>query len=161
MSSLYDQLHELFHAGRRLHFPFHGEANQIPRQGLYIMFERGEKYKEWDRIVRVGTHTGTGKLLSRLNEHYSKENKDRSIFRKHIGRCLLQQTEDTYLNIWNLDLTTRANRVHYGHLVDPERQLALEKQVSQYIQENLSFTVIEVPEQAHRRFWESRIISLM
>ena len=36
-------------------------------------------------------------ILKRLNEHLFTPNKDRSIFRKHVGRCLLVQRNDLFL----------------------------------------------------------------
>ena len=35
------------------------------------------------------------------------ENKDRSIFRKNIGRAILNKNQDPFLGQWELDLTTR------------------------------------------------------
>lgn len=40
------------------------------------MFERGEKYGYFDRIVRIGTHRSDGRLKNRLKDHFPKENKD-------------------------------------------------------------------------------------
>ncbi|MSP93707.1 MAG: hypothetical protein EXR00_00415 [Alphaproteobacteria bacterium] len=37
-------------------------------------------------------------------------NKDRSIFRKHVGRCLLAKSGDPLLAQWEIDLTTKASR---------------------------------------------------
>jgi len=46
-----------------------------------------------------------------LYQHYHvNENKDRSIFRKNIGRALLDKNKDPYLKIWELDLTYRRNK---------------------------------------------------
>ena len=53
-----------------------------------------------DRIVRIGTHRGDNNLYNRLKEHFINENKDRSIFRKNIGRALLNKNQDSYLEIW-------------------------------------------------------------
>ena len=46
--------------------------------------------EKMDRIVRIGTHTGENQLRSRLMQHFVKENKNRSIFRKNIGRCFFE-----------------------------------------------------------------------
>ena len=58
-----------------------------------------------DRIVRVGTDTGQNNLKSRMSQHFTNENKDRSIFRKNIGRAILNKNNSSLLNYWNLDLT--------------------------------------------------------
>jgi hypothetical protein len=62
--------------------------------GIYVLFERGEECHDGGRIVRVGTHTGDGQLRSRMLQHFVNENKDRSIFRKNIGRALLNRDRD-------------------------------------------------------------------
>jgi len=64
--------------------------HRVPADGVYFLFESGEGGHEGQRIVRIGSHTGKGNLASRLREHV-RLNKDRSIFRKHVGRALLQR----------------------------------------------------------------------
>ena len=63
-----------------------------------------------DRIVRIGTHTGENQLRSRLMQHFVKENKNRSIFRKNIGRCFLNIENQDYLDSWELDITPKEGR---------------------------------------------------
>ncbi len=58
MKNLVLELHQLFNKQKRFSFPFEELINEIPQNGIYIIFESGEKYKDFDRIVRVGTHTG-------------------------------------------------------------------------------------------------------
>jgi hypothetical protein len=36
-----------------------------------------------------------------LKEHFVNENKDRSIFRKNIGRALLNKDNDYFIEQWN------------------------------------------------------------
>lgn len=150
-------LHRWFNAGERLGFPVGKE--RIPRNGIYILFEKGEQAHGGDRIVRIGTHTGHNQLPSRLQQHFLKENKDRSIFRKNIGRALLSRAEDSFLSMWELDLTSHQARLAHGHKVDPTRQLSIEHEVSAYIRANFTFVVFPVSEQADRLQWESRLIS--
>lgn len=161
MINLYEELHGLFNSEKRFHFPFHNDIEQIPKNGIYIIFEIGEKYEGFDRIVRVGTHTGDNQLRSRLNQHFLKENKNRSIFRKNIGRCLLNRDSNPYLRIWDLDSTTKVDKIKNEHLINKAFEQELEKQISQYIQENLSFTVFEVTSKDQRLYWESKIISTL
>ena len=75
------ELHKLFDSMKRFRFPF--DEAKIPLDGIYILFEKGEKAHGVDRIVRIGTHTGQGQLISRLKQHFINQNKDRSIFRKN------------------------------------------------------------------------------
>jgi hypothetical protein len=161
MTTLYDNLHDLFNSKKRFQFPYYNEIDSIPLNGIYLMFENGEKYKNWDRIVRVGTHTGKNQLRSRLFQHYLNQNKNRSIFRKHIGRAILNKNNNPYLAIWNMDSTSRVDRIKNECLIDKNFENGLEIQISNYIQGNISFSVFEVLEKEDRIFWESRIISTL
>ena len=159
MDMLAMRLHGLFHHQFRLSFPF-DEAN-IPKNGIYILFEEGEIFGSFDRIVRIGTHTGNNQLRSRLKQHFIKENKNRSIFRKNIGRCILNQTDKTYLPIWELDPTPKKDRAKKEIVIDKNYEERLEKQISNYIQNHLSFCVFAVDTKEARLFWETKIISTL
>ncbi len=157
MSELCAALHHLFNKLERFTFPF--EVSKIPRNGIYILFEAEEQAHDVDRIVRIGTHIGDNQLRSRLQQHFIKENKDRSIFRKNIGRAILNRAGDPFLEQWNWDLTTRKARETYGHLVDRYKQEEVERQVTACIQEHFSFVVFEVAEKPQRLNLERKIIS--
>jgi hypothetical protein len=86
----------------------------------------GELAHGTNRIVRIGTHTGNDQLRSRLKQHFLIENKDRSIFRKNIGRALLNKDHDPFLGQWELDLTSRQAKLQHIH-VDINRQKQIEK----------------------------------
>jgi len=157
MSEKCKQLHQWFNNLEKMNFPF--DDRKIPHNGIYILFEKGESAHKTDRIVRIGTHTGKNQLRSRLKQHFIKENKDRSIFRKNIGRALLNRDKDPFLDQWELDLTSRRAKEEYSVSIDVEKQKEVEKNVSQYIQANFSFVVIEVEEKEKRLELESKIIS--
>jgi hypothetical protein len=157
MSEVCAALHHLFNEMESFTFPF--EVSKMPRNGIYILFEAGEQAHGVERIVRVGTHTGDNQLRSRLQQHFIKENKDRSIFRKNIGRAILNRAEDPFLEQWNWDLTTRKAKDTYSHLMDWCKQEGVEKRVSAYIQGRFSFVVFEVAEKTKRLILESKIIS--
>jgi hypothetical protein len=157
MSKICHNIHQLFKGMQRFSFPFND--NEIPNNGIYILFEKEEIGHHTDRIVRVGTHTGTDQLRSRLKQHFLKENKDRSIFRKNIGRAILKQNNDPFLEQWEWDLTTRSNKDKYLPLLDQDKQKEAEKQVSTYIQKAFSFVVFEVNSKEQRLDLESKIIS--
>jgi hypothetical protein len=131
----------------------------VPASGVYVLFEVGEPGHNADRIVRVGTHTGRDNLAARLNEHFLKENKDRSIFRKNIGRALLNRDEDPFLAQWEVDLTTSAAKARHAGLIDRLRQQAVEVRVSEYMRTN--FRVAVVPCIEERLMWESALISII
>lgn len=157
MSEICDSLHRLFAETERFTFPF--EAKKIHLNGIYILFEKDEKSHGVDRIVRIGTHTGENQLRSRLQQHFLRENKDRSIFRKNIGRAMLHRVQDPYIEQWNWDLTTRKVKASLGKIVDRDKQDNIEKQVSKYIREKFSFTVFKIPGKEKRLSIESKIIS--
>jgi hypothetical protein len=150
-------LHEWANQLKAHAFPF--DAQEIPSNGLYLLFERGEEGHGGNRIVRVGTHTGAGQLPSRLRQHFVVENKDRSIFRKNIGRALLAREGDAYAPLWELDLTSRAARERYETLVDLAKQTQVERRVSEYMQKNFSFVVLPMASTVDRLRFESKIVS--
>lgn len=157
MSEECNTIHKWFNGMKRLHFPFN--ENGIPLNGIYILFEKGEMAHDTDRIVRIGTHTGNNQLRSRLWQHFINENKDRSIFRKNIGRALLNRDKNPFLEQWELDLTTRKAKDVHKDKIDIKKQKEIEKKVTKYIQDNFSFVVFEVPEKEDRLKIESKIIS--
>ncbi len=150
------QIHHLFHFQ-----PIHNfliDKEKIPQNGIYILFEKGEIGHDVNRIVRVGTHTGNNQLYSRLKQHFIKENKDRSIFRKNIGRAFLNKENNSLLSNWEIDLTTRENKLKYIEKYKVET-IKLEKRITNYIQKNFTFVVIPIEEKEKRLDIESKIIS--
>lgn len=131
MSDVCNRLHGLVASAPRFSFPF--DPKGIPKDGIYVLFEERESGHSANRIVRVGTHTGAKQLPSRLRQHFILDNKDRSIFRKNIGRALLHRDHDQFIEQWELDLTTRAVRAGYATTVDSEKQRSVEKRVTEYM----------------------------
>lgn len=157
MSEECKRLHALFNGMKRFSFPF--DESQIPSDGIYVLFEKGELAHGLDRIVRVGTHTGEEQLCSRLTQHFLSENKDRSIFRKNIGRALLSKANDPFLQQWELDLTPRKSREKFSPQVDFEKQRQVERQVSECIRNNFSFACFRLENAKERLLLESKLIS--
>ena len=110
------------------------------------------------RVVRVGSHTGANNLPNRLMEHMTKK-KDRSIFRKNIGRALLNQAGDPFLKQWNWDLTKRKDRVRFGPLLDVARQEAVELKVSRHIEGNFTFAFVRIDDKTERLNFEKHAIA--
>lgn len=152
-----DKVHALVDSLRVFAFPY--KEADIPLNGIYFLFECGEYAHGANRIVRIGTHTGQDQLRSRLKQHFLTENKDRSIFRKNIGRCFLHSEQDPFLQQWELDLTSRKVRDKQLGLVDMGKQQAVERRVSEYIQGNFSFVVIRIDDKEERLELESKLIS--
>lgn len=132
---------------------------RIPRNGIYVLFESGEYAHGGDRIVRVGTHRGPNRLASRIREHLCKANKDRSIFRKHVGRCLLARERDAFLEQWEIDLTSRAARARFGGKIDEDRLRAVEAAVTEYMADNFSFAVLQFDDEADRLGYEEALLT--
>ena len=158
MSKMCHDIHQLFASMTRYDVS-EIDKSEIPENGIYILFEKGEMVHGTDRIVRVGTHRGDGNLISRLKEHFLRENKDRSIFRKNIGRAILNKRNDPFLEQWNWCLTTKENRQKYSKRLEIEKQKRMEMEVSKYIRENFMFALLEVPTKEERLELESKIIS--
>ena len=157
MNKICSKLHRLFNGIPRRSFP--NGFSSLPSNGIYILFEQGETDHNTDRIVRVGTHTGKDQLVSRLKQHFVKENKDRSIFRKNIGRAILNGDNDSFLAEWEIDLTTKKARELHEKRIDATKQLSIEEKVSNYIRHNLSFVTFHEPDKETRLDLESKIIS--
>lgn len=79
------------------------------------------------------------------------------MFRKHIGRCLL--ADDPFLEQWNFDLTSRANKMKYADRVDMLRQHDVEALVSKHISDNLKFVVFPVEEKHQRLELEKSLLA--
>jgi hypothetical protein len=154
-----ERLHQLFN-GMELH---RFERSDIQRlgfdNGVYIVFEEGEKAHGGNRIVRVGTTTGNKTILAdRLLEHY--EDEGRSIFRNHIALCLLKKNGDPY-NLMGLFLKSKIDRNKWKKTANNEELKAFQvinETVSSYIRKNCSFAAFPVGKE-FRRSWETRIIS--
>jgi hypothetical protein len=154
--NLCPQLHQLCTTLPVHRFPF--VESSIPVNGLYVLFEEGEVAHDSRRIVRIGGHTGRDNLRHRLIEHFLTENKDRSIFRKHVGRSLLARINDPFLEQWDWDLTSREKRDKYLPLLNTKRQTEVEKEVTDYIQTTFSFVTFRVADDKVRKELEKQLI---
>ena len=157
MSDICHKLHMLFNRLSIHRFPF--DTNKIPSNGIYILFESGEIAHGANRVVRVGTHTGANQLRSRVKQHFVQPNKDRSIFRKNIGRAMLNRDQDPFLVQWERDLTTKAARQNFASGIDAAKQKQIEQQVSEYMQRHFFFGAFQVDDKDQRMALESKIIS--
>lgn len=132
---------------------------KLPKNGIYILFENGENAHGGERIVRVGTHRGQNNLQARIREHLYASNKDRSIFRKHVGRCMLAQAGDPFLAQWEIDLTTKASRTLNANNVDKVRLLEIEAEVTRCMVESFSFAVLRFDAKGDRLHYEACLLS--
>jgi hypothetical protein len=174
MSELCKWLHEQLEELPLIRFPFRLE--QLPENGIYFFYEDGEVWGHGGnkpRIVRVGTHTKDGNFRSRIKEHYLldeswinlNESKpkpsDRSIFRKHIGRALLNKDKDSYLESWNRNFRKAENRKLLGSKRDIEKERRVEEMITRMIRERFSFRFIALDSQVERKRLESSLIGTL
>jgi hypothetical protein len=153
------ELHKLFDNLYRFSYPFEKDLVKIPSNGIYIKFEEGEKIEGMDRIVRIGTDTGNNQLHSRLFQHFENKNQRRSIFRKNIGRSILNKENNTYLEYWELPITSKADKEKNLKYIDFDFEQLIEQEISNYLQKKFSFCVFQVDNKEDRLFWESKIIA--
>lgn len=121
----------------------------------------GTQRQQPPRTVRVDT-SKDGNLQKRLAEHFLlDENKmnfdatkpaprERSIFRKNIGRALLNQRKDPYLKIWEIDFTSHKTREQYARLRNIAKEKTLEAEITALLRAKFAFRVIEFTGQAQR-----------
>ena len=156
-----------------IRYPFAEE--DFPDNGVYFFYEKGESWGHGgrgSRIVRIGT-SKEGNFKSRIGDHYlwgdSKMKfgrngaapRDRSIFRRNLGRALLWRDQDGYLKLWDTSFTTRVNRRKYGKRRDIRKEKQIEKKVTRLLRRNFSFKFILLEGQARRmgtKGLESRLI---
>jgi hypothetical protein len=154
MSEKCKWLHETLEKLPLIKYPFKLEL--LPLSGIYFFYEEGEIWGHSDeklRIVRIGTHRGNN-FRNRISEHFLiNERKmdfdkskpkpaDRSIFRKNLGRALLNRNKDPYLKIWEIDFLPRDNRVKYGDLRDIEKEKSIERQITEILRNRFFFRFI-------------------
>lgn len=138
------------------------QIDSVPFQnGIYIMFEMGEKLYGMDRIVRIGTHRANGRLKERLKDHFLKENKDGSILRKNVGLSLLHRERDPFEVIWALDWSKPSIKNEYANGTQLGHKKAIEGAVSSYLRNNLSFTCIFVENEEDRLRIEEALIATL
>jgi hypothetical protein len=86
---------------------------------------------------------------------------DRSIFRKNIGIAVLNKNDDYYLRIWNIDYTSKENRLKMNLMGNMEKEKQIESEISKMLRERFSFRFIALEGQQKRigkEGLESRLI---
>jgi hypothetical protein len=144
-------------------FPF--DVKALPSNCIYFFYEEDEIADHGNglkpRIVRIGTHRENN-FQSRIAEHFllseSKTNftianpkpSDRSIFRKNIGRALLNKNNDYYLKIWNIDYTSKENRLKGNLMRYIEKERQIESEITKILRARFSLRYIVLEEQEIR-----------
>ena len=168
-------LHEALECLPMITHPF--DYDDMPNAGVYFFYEKGEVCKfggEKPRIVRAGTHNKDN-FRSRMRDHYIPDSKmnfdvrkspphDRSIFRKNLGRAILNKERSPYLKVWDIDFTTKKNRETMWHLRNVNEDKRVEAEVSRLLQEKFSFRFVMMGNERERKGSagiESRIIGTL
>ena len=160
-------VHKLFNEAKRFKFPF---KKEIVKNGLFVLFERREKFQDEDRIVYVGANVKENRLAKMLNFIFKDGNRDNTIFRKNIGKSLLIKNDAKYLKKFNVKSTPEIIKVwdmdfkefdsEFAKDSPENEQIAnIEEMVSYYIQENFSFSIVEIDDKLKRLSLKSKIIS--
>ena len=124
----------------------------LPPNGIYLFFERGEMVpfgaNDAARIVRVGTHRVDGRFPRRVRYHFHGD-RQTSVFRWHLGAALLARRDqlDPRLSLWR-------DRTAAG----PSEVEAL---VSHNLCENFAFACVRVESGAERIAIERGLIALL
>ena len=162
MSDKCEWIHEQLEQLPLLRYLFNLE--NLPRNGIYFFYEDGEVSPHKPnqlRIVRIGTHKENN-FRSRIAEHFLlNENKmnfdlskspphDRSIFRKNIGRALLNRDNDKYLDVWEKKLMSRENREKYRHLRNITKEKEVEGAVTDILRQKFMFRFLVIDDESLR-----------
>ena len=137
---------------------FRTERGTLPRDGIYLFFERGETAPVHglvaERIVRVGTHRQDGRFPARIRQHYGqvrslRGNKNGSVFRRHVGGALLARSnpQDPRLAEWQ-----RQGGTSY---------VEVEEVVSKTLRDDFTFVCFRVDKGEERLTLERGLIALL
>ena len=130
----------------------------LPRDGVYLFFELGERVsldgQAVNRIVRVGTHRVDGRFRNRIRQHYGRVrslggSRSSSVFRKHVGGAIISRADprDSRLTAWLKDEQTRF----------PD----LEAEVSRMLRDSFTFVCFRVDCRKERMQLERGLIALL
>jgi hypothetical protein len=119
----------------------------LPENGIYLMFEDTEITSEGPRIVRVGIHRGQGRLRRRLAYHVA-DRRGSSVFRRHVGRALLNRAG--------------ADPDEIARWCDRTKPMPeWEERTTAYISGNVSYCCIRVDDLAERAALEKWLIGTL
>lgn len=152
------RIHEAVSKLPRYRFDDSTEINV--KNGLLVVFEDGEKYGEYDRIVYVGINKKSGRLPGRVQEFISGK-KDGVVLRKYIGEALLLRDKDPYVRIWAKDASSPEKLRRIGTFYDPKKEAATEIRVSSYLKEHMSFSVIEINNSKNRTLAQNGLVTTL
>jgi len=160
-------IHKLFNDTKRHTYPF---PEKIQKNGLFVLFEKGEKFQDEDRIVYVGSNNKENRIPKMLKYIFKDGNRDNTSFRKNIGKSLLEKEDSKYIKkfkvhptakikkLWDMDIK-RFDEEYLEDSKENEEIENVEEMVSDYIQNNFSISIIEIDNKIKRLHLKSKIIS--
>ncbi|MDO8672003.1 MAG: hypothetical protein Q7O66_11315, partial [Dehalococcoidia bacterium] len=147
-TSLVRRFYDLLQLLPRLDFT--AAREELPENGLYVFFERGEMVEHRgvlvDRVVRVGTHREDDRFPAGIRLHF-RGNRSASPFRRHIGGALLRRTRIGGLQDWIRQ--------------DGPAMQELEEMVSRELRAHFKFSCFPVDERNARQSLEKGLIGLL
>jgi len=160
MNAKCEQLHALTNRLKRHSYPF--DENDMPKNGVLILFEKGETAHSSDRIVRIGINKGPNNLRSWIKKHF-KHGGTKCDFRRKIRCAIVNQGMQKGLYGWSQDdlydcgisISGEAKR----RLVAKGKWEKIDRQVSDYICKNISLVLIEINDEVIRNGLKPRLIS--
>jgi hypothetical protein len=167
-----------------IRLPF--DAEKLPCNGIYFFCEDGENSGGHGsgcgsnsnsikpRVVRIGIHKENN-FRSKISELFllneskmdftiaNPKPSDRIIFRKNIGRTLMNKENDYYRKIWDIDFTTKEDLFKMNLLRNIEKEKQIESDITKTLHERFPFRFIPFQGQERRRIigkegLESRLI---
>jgi hypothetical protein len=138
------QIHDLLAQLPRFSAAF--SALDLPKNGVYVFYEVGETFEDRDRIVRIGTHVGAGRLAKRLKLHYAGRAR-RSVFRRNVGNALVRA---------GLVEGISSNAAPFG---SDQFGTELEKAISTRFAVTFTFSVVRIDEMSDRLRLEAGLIA--
>lgn len=163
-------IEKLFNKIDRYEFPFN--KSKISKNGLFVLFEKSEKFRNMDRIVYVGSNIKKDRLIKMLNYIFKEGNRENTTLRRNIGTCLLNKGDEKLfkkfgidynpklINMWDMDIK-EFNQEYGTDSIENKQMEKVEKIVSNYIQDNFSFSFIEIEDKLKRSYIKSKIISTL
>ena len=128
-------------------YSFRDDLNDLPRKGVEFYFEEGEFRTESNklRVVRIGA---SNRIFDRLNNDHMGDNARNSIFRRHIGRALLNVQEGL-------------QDLYYENIPNNIDSIIDEEMVSEHLLNYIRFLILPVEVKSTRKFIKNTAISLL
>ena len=162
-----NSIHRLFNTIKIQNFPVH---KKIAKNGIFVLFEKGEKFQDENRITYVSSNVKKDRIPKMLNYIFKDGNRDNTSFRKNIGRALLKKNDKKLFKKFNIKPSSKLTKLwemdlkefieEYPKNSQENNQIEnIEEMVSFYIQNHFSVSIIQIDDKFKRLYLKSKIIS--